>query len=76
MSALIASQIVAGNIREGTAILHLIASEELLHSAPEDVIKLALCCVILILDNLSASSTLAQLPYVEALQEKPASNPN
>ena len=53
--------------------MHLIASEELLYSAPEDIVKLAFCCVVLILDKLSASRTLAQLPYVEALQEQPAS---
>lgn len=53
--------------------MHLIASEEFFHSAPEDVVELALCCVILILDNLIASSAATQLPYIEGIQDTPAS---
>ena len=53
--------------------MHLIASEELFHPAPEDVVELALCRVILILDSIIASRAATQLPYIEALQDKPAS---
>ena len=70
------AQTAAGDVREVAAIVHLIASEKFLHSAPENVVKLALRCVILILDHFSASSILAQLPDVETLQEKPASTFN
>ena len=59
--------------QEETAGMHLIASEKLLHSASEDVIELALCCIYLKVDHISASSVLAQLPYVKLLQNTPAS---
>ena len=53
--------------------MHLVATKEVLHSAPEDVIELALCCIYLKVDHISASSVLAQLPYVTLLQNTPAS---